>query len=108
MGEILLRKKSTSVRFFIRIFYLVAITTSCYAFPSAQEEESDREYPPPGAHQLASFILSQLRKSGEYSNQRSDIPLLPYRILHAGKRNSAELTSSIMGIPRTMIDNGRK
>ncbi|KAK9732329.1 hypothetical protein QE152_g12934 [Popillia japonica] len=98
MGEILLRNQSTSIRFFVRILYIMAITTSCYAFPAAHEDEADREYPPWGAHQLATFILSQLRRADFPSLPSPDVPILPYRIPHSGKRNSAELTSSIMDL----------
>lgn len=58
-----------------------------------------------GAHHLASWILSLIKRN-DFA-QTSDVSSYRVPIINNNKRNS-ELTSSIMGIPRTMIDNGKK
>lgn len=62
----------------------------------------------PGAHQLASWIASQLRKN-ELAAALEDVPVLPYRLPLHGKRNS-EVTNAIIGSEETqkMYRDGRK
>lgn len=65
-----------------------------------------KQYHNIGAHQLATWILSQLKRNDFISP--SEISTIPYRIPLVNAKRNSELTSSIMGIPRTMIDNGKK
>ncbi|KAF5273977.1 hypothetical protein FQA39_LY01093 [Lamprigera yunnana] len=78
------------------------------AYPTGMDDDRvlEKEYLTPGVHQLASWLTYQLRKNN-YIQQPEDLPVLHYRLGGHGKRNS-ELTNSIMGIPRNMIDNGKK
>ncbi|KAJ8931390.1 hypothetical protein NQ314_015702 [Rhamnusium bicolor] len=65
------------------------------------------EYASPGAHQLASWLTSQLRPK-EYIAP-VEVPIIPYRLPLQGKRNS-EVTNAIIGSEETqkMYRDGRK
>ncbi|EFA10486.1 uncharacterized protein LOC135265377 [Tribolium castaneum] len=67
----------------------------------------DRDYASPGAHQLASWIASQLRSKDYIQPQEG--PILPYRLPVQGKRNS-EVSNAIIGSEETqkMYRDGRK
>lgn len=60
----------------------------------------------PGAHQLASWLTSQLRRD---LSPVDDMPVIPYRLPLQGKRNS-EVTNAIIGSEETqkMYRDGRK
>ncbi|KAF2889870.1 hypothetical protein ILUMI_16303 [Ignelater luminosus] len=97
------------------IMMLLLILVSCSALLNAYPASSvDDRFPEreqyinsPGAHQLASWLTLQMRRN-EYPSQQQELPVIPYRVSGIqGKRNS-ELTNSMMGIPRNMIDNGKK
>ncbi|KAK4875465.1 hypothetical protein RN001_011887 [Aquatica leii] len=98
---------------FVEVMFVCVFLISCAmvsAFPTTLDDDRmlEREqYMTPGAHQLASWLTYQLRKNN-YLQQSQDLPVLHYRLSGSqGKRNS-ELTNSMMGIPRNMIDNGKK
>ncbi|KAJ8920075.1 hypothetical protein NQ315_011729, partial [Exocentrus adspersus] len=67
----------------------------------------DRQYSSPGAHQLASWLASQLRPKEVIAVV--EIPINPYRLPIQGKRNS-EVTNAIIGSEETqkMYREGRK
>ncbi|KAJ3643394.1 hypothetical protein Zmor_026107 [Zophobas morio] len=68
----------------------------------------DRDYASPGAHQLASWIASQLRPPKELIPPQ-EVPILPYRLPLQGKRNS-EVSNAIIGSEETqkLYRDGRK
>ncbi|KAK5644967.1 hypothetical protein RI129_006267 [Pyrocoelia pectoralis] len=90
--------------------FLIIYTTAVSGYPATLDDDRliDKEYMTPGAHQLASWLTYQMRKNDYQQQQSQDSPLLHYRLSGSqGKRNS-ELTNSMMGLPRNMIDNGKK
>ncbi|KAF5303796.1 hypothetical protein FQR65_LT08132 [Abscondita terminalis] len=107
MSSQFMRQTLTQVMFVCVFLISCAMVT---AFPTTFDDDRmlEREqYMTPGAHQLASWLTYQLRKNN-YLQQSQDLPVLHYRLGgNEGKRNS-ELTNSMMGIPRNMIDNGKK
>ncbi|CAH1374963.1 hypothetical protein MTP99_016346 [Tenebrio molitor] len=78
-----------------------------YPSPGDDYRYLDRDYASPGAHQLASWIASQLRPK-EYA-PAPEVPILPYRLPLQGKRNS-EVSNAIMGSEETqkMYRDGKK
>ena len=66
------------------------------------------QYASPGAHQLASWIASQLRPPKELVPPQ-EVPILPYRLPLQGKRNS-EVSNAIIGSEETqkLYRDGRK
>lgn len=94
--------------------FVLAVTMSLktFAFPAAPEDDRyvDREFASPGGHQLASWLISKLRKAEDFlplqETPTNIVHQPPYRLPLAGKRNS-ELTSVMMGFPKSMMDNGR-
>lgn len=64
----------------------------------------------PGAHQLADWLTSQLRRSYFVPNPNQEFPASPYyRLPVQGKRNS-EVTNAIIGSEETqkMYRDGRR
>ncbi|CAH0555526.1 unnamed protein product [Brassicogethes aeneus] len=86
-----------------------AIPSDVEAYPTQLDEGRyvERDYASPGAHQLASWIASQMRPKEFIPPQ--DIPILPYRLPAQGKRNS-EVSNAIIGSEETqkMYRDGRK
>ncbi|XP_019877262.1 uncharacterized protein LOC109605128 [Aethina tumida] len=100
----------TMPKFFILPLLLYgALLSTIQAYPSTIEEYKylDRDYASPGAHQLASWLASQLRPKEYIAPQ--EIPILPYRLPAQGKRNS-EVSNAIIGSEETqkMYRDGRK
>ncbi|XP_031349269.1 pigment-dispersing hormone peptides-like isoform X2 [Photinus pyralis] len=88
---------------------LTVYATLISAYPaSIDEDKFDKESMTPGAHQLASWLTYLMRKNDYLQQQSEDSPMLHYRLSGGqGKRNS-ELSNSMMGLPKNMIDNGKK
>nr|XP_022917730.1 uncharacterized protein LOC111427013 [Onthophagus taurus] len=105
MKEITINRKCKNLKLIQFTLFLVLITIS-NGFPANHDEDMNNEIISPNSHQFLNWIVSVLRKN-DFLSQPSDIPLIPYQFPPNGKRNSAELTSSIMAIPRTIIDNGK-
>ncbi|XP_066157315.1 uncharacterized protein [Euwallacea fornicatus] len=90
---------------------LSTLTSSCAkAYPTTSEDYKliERDYASPGAHQLASWLASQLRPKELVPSV--EIPVVPYRLpVHNGKRNS-EVTNAMMTAEETqkLYREGRK
>ncbi|KAK9881816.1 hypothetical protein WA026_017330 [Henosepilachna vigintioctopunctata] len=93
----------------IQILALGVILGCALAYPSPADDYliSEKEYSSPGAHQLASWIASQMRP--KEITVIKELPIIPYRLPLQGKRNS-EVTNAIIGSEETqkMYRDGRK
>ncbi|XP_057654147.1 uncharacterized protein LOC130892647 [Diorhabda carinulata] len=65
-----------------------------HGYPGEDFRYIDRDLASPGAHQLASWLASQLRSKEIIVPV--EVPAIPYRLPLQGKRNS-EVTNAIMG-----------
>ncbi|KAG5894344.1 hypothetical protein JTB14_031905 [Gonioctena quinquepunctata] len=92
----------------ILVFLLLCCATlnTLQALPIEEFRYPDRDYASPGAHQLASWLASQLRPREIITPV--EVPIIPYRLPLQGKRNS-EVTNAIIGSEETqkMYRDGR-
>ncbi|RZC37473.1 hypothetical protein BDFB_014571 [Asbolus verrucosus] len=97
-----------SITIILPLFVMGLLLNLGYTFPSPGDDYRyyDRDYASPGAHQLASWIASQLRPKEFIPPQ--EVPILPYRLPLQGKRNS-EVSNAIIGSEETqkMYRDGR-
>ncbi|CAH1102700.1 unnamed protein product [Psylliodes chrysocephalus] len=91
----------------ILIPLLLCCATFCIVqgYPGEDFRYIDRDLASPGAHQLASWLASQLRPKEIIP---VEVPIIPYRLPLQGKRNS-EVTNAMIGSEETqkMYREGR-
>ncbi|XP_074031585.1 uncharacterized protein [Leptinotarsa decemlineata] len=111
-GELEVKMRYTSDRNQKSKGILVSLLLCCatlnilQALPAEEFRYLDRDYASPGAHQLASWLASQLRPKEIITPV--EVPIIPYRLPLQGKRNS-EVTNAIIGSEETqkMYRDGR-
>ncbi|XP_072378173.1 uncharacterized protein [Diabrotica undecimpunctata] len=85
-------EKSNS-RILLPLLFCYVTASLVQGFPGEDYRYIERDLASPGAHQLASWLASQLRPKEIIP---VEVPVIPYRLPLQGKRNS-EVTNAIIG-----------